>query len=100
MKLHGGITQYMQVKETTFQAVISTDGQHSFASFIYRDSLILSSFVDKDPNTFSLIIGFDSGDRRSHADVGKNLLFNNQSLEQVAIFRIDGNRETGSNVNF
>lgn len=76
--------------EDTFQVVISTDGHLSFAAFIYTHPLLIFSAIDLDPNTRSPIIGFDFGDRSKHADVGENLLLNNQTLEAVNIFRIDG----------
>ena len=72
----------------TFQTVISTDGQHSFAALIYENPKITFSSVDPEQSG-PTIIGFDSG-LREHADVGKILLRNNRTLEATNVYRIDG----------
>jgi hypothetical protein len=70
----------------TFQLVISTDGQHSFAAFVYSNPLaIFSSLTDGDST-----VGFDSGQGK-FADVGRIHLMSHQPLEAVNVFRIDGN---------
>ena len=77
----------MQVTET-FQAVISTDGNASFAILTYNNPLGFSPYLT-DP---AWAVGFDSGSLRqgSFTNLGKVLVQNNQNLESSNIFRIDG----------
>ena len=56
---------------------------------IYRDPEVIFSSIDVDPDTESLVIGFDSG-RGQDANIGENLLLNNQTLNAVNVYRIDG----------
>ena len=49
------------------------------------------SLIGIGPGTAPLVIGFDSGIQRGHhADIGENLLLNNQTLSTVNLYRIDG----------
>ena len=71
----------------TFQAVISTDGEVTFAAFIYKEPLSLFSTIHDVPQ--SLAIGFDK-EKQFSGDFGNFLVNNNRTLEAVHIFRIDG----------
>ncbi len=74
-------------KQGSFQLVVSTDGENSFASFIYSDPGTIFS------NVLSLkaVIGFDNGERITGSDYGLFLMKNNRTLPAVNTFRIDGN---------
>ena len=63
----------------TFQAVISTDGERSFAALLYADPI-----VDVD-----LFIGFTSAERE-FADVRNTSLQRGSFWESTNIYRIDG----------
>lgn len=72
----------------TFQIVLSTDGQHSFAALIYDDPATISSFLHE--SVRPLIVGFDSGNSFSSANAANFLLQNNETSEASILFRIDG----------
>lgn len=74
----------------TFQLVISTNGQVSFAALIFDDpSSILTYFTS---NQDTVKIGFDAGfESVGSADFGMFILDNGLTLESTNIFRIDGN---------
>ena len=71
----------------TFQTVLSTDGNASFAAFVYNDLTALAEIHALHGN--SLLIGFDAGDEVRGTEVvglGSTL----DHLDEVNIFRIDG----------
>ena len=76
----------------TFQLVISTDGEVSFAAFIYNDS---ASITDKIiGSAFSerrlVSIGFDSGNGLAALKFGEIFLNESKTLAANNLFRIDG----------
>ena len=71
----------------TYQTVLSTDGNASFAAFIYDDLTALAEIHALQGN--SLLIGFDAGDKVRGAEV-VGLASTFGRLEEVNIFRIDG----------
>lgn len=75
----------------TIQLVVSTDGENSFASFVYTDPETVSSNIS-DPQM--AVIGFDGGDA-SGADFGAFLLRSNRNLQRMHTFRIDGMKIVG-----
>ncbi len=81
----------------TIQLVISTDGQNSFAKFVYANPVgifdnVANPDVEEDTEIkLEAVIGFDGGERSSGADFGQYLLKSNKSLQAVHTFRIDGN---------
>ena len=64
--------------------IISTDGETSFASFIYQDLDRIRSFVSD--SGIAARIGFDAGDENR----GVTLSEENYSLQKINTFRIDG----------
>ena len=72
--------------QITYQTVLSTDGSASFAAFIYDDPTAVAAIPG------NIQVGFDAGDRiRSSVIFGRGL--NVSILEDVNIFRIDGERQ-------
>lgn len=73
----------------TFQLVLSTDGEVSFAALIFKAPQVLTSFAR---STNFVRIGFD-GSRFStlSANVGEFLIRNDLEMAPVSIYRIDGN---------
>lgn len=72
-----------------FQLVIATDGDSSFAAFLYSDyDLRILQFADAPEFAPEFHIGFNAGDRRKWANIMVD------SLETVNIFRIDGKEAT------
>ncbi len=69
--------------------MVSTNGQVSFAAFIYDNPGVTA--LDGS-NNINLQVGFDAGGEGRGANVGRILLNNNLTLEAVNIFRIDGIR--------
>lgn len=68
----------------TFQTVLSTDGNISFAAFIYDDpQAVVNIFNDRE-------IGFNAGDS-VRANVALKV-GQSANLEAVNIFRIDGKK--------
>ena len=65
----------------TFQAVISTDGERSFAALLYADPIV--DFI---------FIGFTSA-QGGRADIGNTLLQRGSFWESTNVYRIDGNSE-------
>ena len=78
----------------TIQLVVSTDGENSFASFIYKNPHgIFLNVAEPDvdyEDEIEAVIGFDGGERSSGGDYGQLLLMSNRSLKTVNTFRIDG----------
>lgn len=69
----------------TFQLILSTDGETSFATFIYEDLNTTRDIVFRVKGA----IGFDAGDEsRSSVVLGNNR--NDFPLRNVNVFRIDG----------
>ena len=78
----------------TFQVVISSDGEHSFAALLFEDPILtymLSLMSDGFDDEPLLVIGFSAAGES--ADIGDTLLqrSNESSLESINIYRIDGN---------
>ena len=74
----------------TFQLVISTNGQVSFAALIFDDPSAISAYLAS--NRDRVRSGFDAGSGGAgSADFGMFLLDNGLTLESTNIFRIDGN---------
>ena len=70
--------------QVTFQTVLSSDGDASFAAFTYNDLTFLDVVRDSDNN--SLLIGFDAGDGIRAAELDGQ----RSTFDQVNVFRIDG----------
>lgn len=66
-------TSYFSLLQFTFQAVLSTDGRVSFATFIYGGV----------GNVFGSV-GFNAGDRTRFSNI------DSESLMEVNTYRIDG----------
>ena len=76
--------------KATFQAVLSTDGERSFATFIYDNLDPIQAMVTIQRRG---IIGFDAGDQSRSAtvlDVATQIF----PLEKANSFRIDGSLQT------
>ena len=70
----------------TLQAILVTDGEASFATFIYDNlPIILSNVTAQERGT----IGFDAGDQSTGDTVSYGE--ENVMLSEINIFRIDGN---------
>ena len=68
----------------TFQVIISTNGQMSFATFIYDSPTSVTSKINV-PNS-PLSVGFDSGDNANATSYDASCAI----LEVVNVFQIDG----------
>lgn len=84
-------------KQGSFQLVLSSDGENSFATFVYADPAtvfhnVLEPELDEEYPliTVEASIGFDGGEKTSGADYGLFLMMNNQQLPHISSFRIDG----------
>ncbi len=69
------------IVQDTFQALVCTDGQASFAGLIYGNLTGTTEFL---VNDFNSVVGFDAGDRI------RNIMIY-EDLEYINLFRIDGN---------
>ena len=74
-------------QEYSFQAVVSTNGQVSFAFFMYADPQLIDFYLRSYQHPE---IGFSSKKEWFYADIGKSLRMTNGSLQFVNIFWIDG----------
>ena len=75
------------ILQVTFQTVLSSDGNASFAAFLYNDLCAIAKIHALYKN--SLLIGFDAGDEvRAVEFVGPGSALDH--LEEMNIFRIDG----------
>ena len=70
--------------QITFQAVLSTDGNVTFITFVYEDLNQVRSTL----GSGSAAIGFDAGDNSRSTSIACS----DQSLNFVNIFRIDGTK--------
>ena len=64
--------------QTTFQLVLSTNGNASFAALMYQDPTTLTDFPREH------VVGFDAGDRN------RGITFMPNELQGANVFRIDG----------
>ena len=75
--------------QDTFQLILSTDGQVSFAALIFEDPSVFFPLLEF---LGFVKIGFDGGRHIGlSADIGEYLMSHNLDLEPVSIYRIDGN---------
>lgn len=90
--MHTGHFIVQEIQESTFQAVISTDGYISFVIFIYEDPAAVFSYVTSNSRA---VIGFDLGndDIVTSADIGQFLNSNDETLGAVNVYRVDGKYE-------
>ena len=73
--------------QITFQVVLSTDGNTSFATFLYGNvirNLLACDFLNSLSVLRRLTIGFNAGDRERYLNVPRS------DLEEINVFRIDG----------
>ncbi len=68
----------------SFQAVLCTDGETSFALYIYLDLPFVRNITSREQG----IVGFDAGDQSR----GDTVLYGgeNFTLNEVNVFRVDG----------
>lgn len=75
--------------QQTFQAVLSTDGNASFAAFVYKDPDSVNEL------TYTHQVGFNAGDGQRGANIVGSIqvpdVVYSENLQGVNIFRIDGN---------
>lgn len=76
----------ISIPQVNFQAILSTDGNVSFAIFIYDNESI--DAIGRLSQNY--LVGFDAGDEIKGTTV-QNQVSSHQNLENVNIFRIDGN---------
>ena len=77
----------MHFIQITYQAIISSDGRASFATFVYDEEGI----NEISANSLSVkVVGFDAGDRVESATVLSPGFSSVPILEHLNTFRIDG----------
>ena len=73
--------------QMSFQVVLSTDGNTSFAIFLYGDIIrnLLACDLNSSLNVFRrLTVGFNAGDRERYLNIPRS------DLEEINVFLIDG----------
>ena len=79
-KIH--LTIFSFVTQVTFQLVLSSDGNASFAALTYKDPRAMKSLNEP------VQVGFDAGDKTRGVNISP--LSSAAPLQQVNVFRIDG----------
>ena len=83
---HQFLSMVLLILQITYQAIVSSDGNASFASFVFdQDGIDKINNLQADK-----VIGFDAGDTINSATIVSPGFSSLQTLEPLNTFRIDG----------